>query len=244
MTDYVVLSLAAFCAGALNAVAGGGSFLTLPALVYCGVPPVLANATGTIALLPGYAASTWGFRRELMQLPGLHLPRVLALSLLGGSLGAGLLLLTDNRTFSLLIPWLLLLATGLFAVAPRLLRSHPPASASTALMVLFVVALYGGYFNGGLGILLLAALSLLGHSNLNAMNGVKNLLSTGLTAIAVIVYAAGELVLWPYAVVMMVAASAGGLFGAQLAKNLPPPALRLGITGIGAIMTILFFAKS
>lgn len=267
MTDFLLLSVAAFCAGALNAVAGGGSFLTLPALIYCGVPPVLANATGTVALLPGYAASSWGFRHELRQLQGLNVSRLLLLSLLGGSLGAGLLLLTDNRTFSALIPWLLLLATLLFAGAPWLTarradaaRASPrhsnPASATAsatasasasptlALATLFAVALYGGYFNGGLGILLLAALSLLGQRDLHAINGVKNLVSMVLTAIAVVIYAAGDVVVWPYALVMMLAASVGGLCGAGVAKRLPAAVLRTVIIGIGAIMTALFFATA
>jgi uncharacterized membrane protein YfcA len=152
MNEYLLLSLAAFFAGTLNAVAGGGSFLTLPALIYCGVPPVIANATGTVALLPGYAASTWGFRQELKQLQGLHLPRLLMLSLFGGSLGAGLLLITDNNTFNQLIPWLLLVATLLFAFAPKLMAGRTQALPLVALSALFLVAIYGGYFNGGLGI--------------------------------------------------------------------------------------------
>ncbi len=241
MNEYLLLSFAAFFAGALNAVAGGGSFLTLPALVYCGVPPIIANATGTVALLPGYAASTWGFRQELKQLQGLHLPRLLMLSLFGGSLGAGLLLITDNNTFNQLIPWLLLIATLLFAFAPKLMTGRTQASPVVALMAIFVVAIYGGYFNGGLGILLLAALSLLGHSNLNVMNGVKNLVSTVLTAIAVVIYASGDVIAWPQAIVMMLAATAGGYWGAKIAKRLPAPTLRRGIIAIGAVMTVLFF---
>lgn len=245
MTEYLLLTLAAFAAGALNAVAGGGSFLTLPALIYCGVPPVIANATGTVALLPGYAASTWGFRQALRELKGLALPRVLMLSVLGGSLGAGLLLVTDNHTFNQLMPWLLLAATALFALAPRLLASRQGRSASpmVALAALTVVAIYGGYFNGGLGILLLAALSLLGHSNLNAMNGVKNLLSTVLTAIAVMIYALGDLVLWPQALLMMLTATAGGYWGARVAQRLPAGTLRLGIIAVGLAMSLIFFLR-
>ena len=194
-----------------------------------------------MALLPGYAASTWGFRQELKQMQGLHLPRLLLLSLFGGSLGAGLLLITDNNTFNQLIPWLLLIATLLFAFAPKLMAGRTQASPVVAMSALFVVAIYGGYFNGGLGILLLAALSLLGHSNLNAMNGVKNLVSTVLTAIAVMIYAAGDVVAWPQALIMMLAATAGGYWGAKVAKRLPALALRRGIIAIGAVMTVLFF---
>ncbi|RYF79003.1 MAG: sulfite exporter TauE/SafE family protein [Comamonadaceae bacterium] len=212
MFDTAVLLAAAFVAGALNAVAGGGSFLTLPALVLTGVPPVMANATGTVALLPGYLASAWGFREDLQAPPGLSLRRLLALSLLGGALGAALLLLTSDAAFRRIVPWLLL-----------------------------AVAAYGGYFNGGLGILLLALFGLLGQTNLHAMNGVKTLVSAMLTAIAVLLYAAGGLVLWEQALLMMVAATLGGYGGARVARRIPAPWLRAGIVATGLVMAGLFF---
>ncbi|MBE2260358.1 MAG: sulfite exporter TauE/SafE family protein [Rhodobacteraceae bacterium] len=249
--DAVSLALllgAAFVAGALNAVAGGGSFLTLPALVFTGVPTVVANATGTVALLPGYVSGVLGFREDLQAPPGLSLPALTLLSLLGGAIGAVLLLLTDDHTFRKLVPWLLLVATLLFAVGPRLMqqvRSGPAgdASASRSAIGMLAVAIYGGYFNGGLGILLLALFGLLGQTNLNAMNGAKNLVSALLTSIAVAVYAWGGLVAWPQALVMMVAATAGGYFGARVARRLPAPALRAGIVAIGLIMALLFFVR-
>ena len=120
MFDIALLLGAAFVAGALNAVAGGGSFLTLPALVFVGVPPVVANATGTVALLPGYLAGAWGFREDLAPPPSLSLRAVVLLSLVGGSAGAGLLLLTSDSVFQRIVPWLLLVATALFALAPQL----------------------------------------------------------------------------------------------------------------------------
>jgi uncharacterized membrane protein YfcA len=202
MFDTALLLAAAFVAGALNAVAGGGSFLTLPALVFTGVPPVAANATGTVALLPGYMAGAWGFRE-------------------------------------------LLAATAMFAFGPQLRRwagaSHGPVSASKAGLGMLAVAAYGGYFNGGLGILLLALFGLLGQTQLNAMNGMKNLVSALLTAIAVAIYAAGGIVEWKQALLMMVAATLGGYGGARVARKLPAPVLRWGIVATGLVMAAVFF---
>jgi uncharacterized membrane protein YfcA len=239
-----LLLSAAFAAGALNAAAGGGSFLTLPALILAGLPPVAANATGTVALLPGYVSATLGFRDDLRMPPGLSLARLVAASLMGGAAGAGLLLLTPNDAFDALIPWLLLLATGAFALGPRLLqlrRASGPARPLVSLLAVFVVAIYGGYFNGGLGIILLALFGLLGLPELNAANGLKNLVSALLTAIAVAVYAWGGAVVWPQALVMMLAATAGGYLGARVVRRIRAHTVRYGVIAIGLLMTALFF---
>ena len=243
MFETALLLTAAFVAGALNSVAGGGSFLTLPALVFVGVPPVVANATGTVALLPGYAAGAWGFREDTQAPPGLSMARLVVLSLVGGALGAGLLLVTSNDTFSIVVPWLLLVATVLFALGPKLREWTAGGKPSTAKATagVLVVAAYGGYFNGGLGILLLALFGLLGQTQLNAMNGLKNLVSTLLTAIAVAVYAIGGVVNWRYALLMMVAATAGGYIGARVARRIPALWLRWGIVATGLVMTGIFF---
>lgn len=250
LPDALLLLAAAFGAGALNAVAGGGSFLTLPALVWTGVPPVVANATGTVALLPGYLASVWGQRQDMQAPPGLSLWAVALLSLLGGALGAGLLLLTPHATFSRIVPWLLLLATALFAFGPWL-RQWASGTAGTAGAAprwrvgvgLLAVGVYGGYFNGGLGILLLAFWSLCGAMSLHQMNALKNGVSALLAAIAVAVYAAGGVVQWPQALLMMLAATAGGYTGARLARRIPVPWLRAGIVLTGLAMAALFFAR-
>ena len=245
MFEIALLLSAAFVAGALNAVAGGGSFLTLPALVFVGVPPVVANATGTVALLPGYAAGAWGFREDTAPPPGLSMRLLVALSLIGGAAGAALLLVTSNEMFAIIVPWLLLVATILFAFGPQLrelLAGGKPSTAKATAGVL-AVAVYGGYFNGGLGILLLALFGLLGQTNLNAMNGLKNWVSALLTAIAVAIYAAGGVVLWPQALLMMVAATAGGYGGARVARRIPATWLRWGIVATGLVMAGLFFWK-
>ena len=247
--NLALLCGAALIAGGLNAVAGGGSFLTLPALVFTGVPTVTANATGTIALLPGYASAALGFQKDLKAPPGLSLWTLTFLSLLGGAIGAVLLVVTDDRTFRKLVPWLLLFATLLFAIGPTLARrtdgDRPGnASPSGSRASILAVSIYGGYFNGDLGILLIALFSLLGQTNLNAMNGAKNVVSALLTSIAAVVYAYGGVVAWPQALVMMIAATIGGYFGARVARRLPVPVLRAGIVSTRLLMTVLFFLLS
>lgn len=249
MLETAILLVAAFFAGTLNAVAGGGSFLTLPALIFVGVPPVVANATGTVALLPGYVASIAGSREDMEPAPGLSMRSVIALSLVGGVVGAALLLVTSDAAFKRLIPWLLLLATAMFAFGPQLRQwagrhhSEGPPSQLKASVGLLLVAGYGGYFNGGMGILMLALFGLLGQTRLNAMNAIKNLVSTLLTAIAVAIYAAGGIVQWKEALIMMAAATLGGYLGARGARKLPPVVLRWSIVAIGLVMTVLFFLK-
>jgi uncharacterized membrane protein YfcA len=246
VAEAVVLVAAASVAGAMNAMAGGGSFLTLPALVYAGVPPVAANATGTAALLPGYASSAYGFRRDIRPVAGIGVGRLAAVSLAGGLAGAALLLLTPDGVFRAVVPWLLLAATALFAFGGRLsagLRRLGAGGRGATLAGLLAVSVYGGYFNGGLGILLLAQLGLAGLSDLNAMNGLKSLLSAVLTAVAVATYAAGGAVHWPAAAVMVPAAVAGGYLGARLARRIPPGALRAGIVAVGLCMTAAFLAS-
>lgn len=238
--------VAAFFAGALNAVAGGGSFLTLPALIFIGVPPVAANATGTAALLPGYVASAWKYRHDLRPLATLTLPIICLLSLIGGAAGATLLLVTSDSAFRVMVPWLILIGTVLFAFGPWLLRqkrtsSHAPHFVSVSTVL--IATIYGGYFNGGLGILLLALFTLLGETSLNAMNGMKSIISCLLTAIAVIIYASGDAIVWSAALPMMISATFGGYLGAAWGRKVPAPILRWGIVAVGLIMTGLFFAK-
>lgn len=248
MFDWPLLLAAAFVAGALNAVAGGGSFLTLPALVFTGVPPVVANATGTVALLPGYVAGAWGFREDMQAPPSLTMREVVLLSLVGGAAGAALLLLTSDAAFRRVVPWLLLVATAMFAFGPQLRQWAGSSSRGTASpwrsrLGMLAVSGYGGYFNGGLGILLLALFSMLGQSRINAMNGMKNLVSVLLTAIAVAIYAAGGVVEWRKAVIMMVATTLGGYLGARGARLIPASWLRGGIVATGLLMSVLFFLR-
>lgn len=242
MSDMILLALAAFAAGVLNTIAGGGSFLTFPALVATGVPPVAANATSAVAVFPGYLFGALGFRREIGGIGRARLIRLSAITLAGGLTGALLLLFSSDQAFSAVIPFLLLAATLAFQFSARIGRfaaSHalkPEGAAG-----LFLVCVYGGYFNGGLGILMLALFALWGMEDLHRMNGLKNWLSFALASISVAAFAAAGLVVWPEALLMMAAASLGGYAGAPLARALPSGVIRGGIIAVGYTMTAVFF---
>ena len=247
MDGSIILFLAAFLAGILNAIAGGGSFLTFPALVFAGVPPVAANATSAVAVFPGYLGAVAGFRKELRQLDNSFLIRYLLASLAGGLCGALLLLITSNEIFSFLIPWLLLFATLLFGCGQSLLdrlRHGNPVGGKTGMVVIFAVSVYGGYFNGGLGIILLAALLFVGMSDLHLMNGLKNGISFAIALISVAIFSVAGLVHWKEALLMMIATTMGGYCGAVIAKKTPILVLKYLITCIGLIMSVLFFLRT
>lgn len=258
MTDtliqWLALGLAAWGAGALNAVAGGGSFLTFPALVWAGVPPIAANATSAFAVMPGYAGSVLGFKAELAALPRATLAREMLISAGGGVAGALLLLITPAQVFASVVPWLLLLATLLFALGPRIAqwaRRGAAASADERLggqglgrqAGLLLVAVYGGYFNGGLGILLMALYLLAGVRHVHTANALKNLNSLVLSALSVGAFALGGLIVWPQALWMAALATVGGLVGARLSRRLPAQAVRLIVIATGVLMTAVFFAR-
>ncbi len=242
---WAVLAAAAFGAGVLNALAGGGSFLTFPALVWAGVPPIAANATSALAVSPGYWGSTLGFKTELRTLPPAQLRREMALSALGGVLGAGLLLITPAQVFAGVVPWLLLAATALFAVGPALVRRSAGAGwPHWRVPGLLAVSIYGGYFNGGLGILLMALYTLTGESRLNTINALKNLNSLVLSLLSVAAFAWAGAIAWREASLMMLAATAGGMAGARLARRLPALGVRALVIVTGLGMSAAFFARS
>ncbi|MBR9892032.1 sulfite exporter TauE/SafE family protein [Salipiger bermudensis] len=249
MLTTTILALAGFGAGALNAIAGGGTFLTFPALVWVGVPPIMANATATFAALPGYAGSSWAYRRDIQAGDGPSLRALVFAAMLGGTLGALLLLITPEDLFSGVVPWLLLIATLAFAAGPALLRGllasgrRLPDAVSLALLLL--VSIYGGYFNGGLGIMLLAALGLIGMSDLHSMNGLKTLVSLVLSAVSVVTYSLAGLIDWSALIVTGLGCTAGGYFGAHLARRVQDPSLlRAFIVTIGLVTSIVFFAQA
>ncbi|GIX14581.1 MAG: UPF0721 transmembrane protein [Paracoccaceae bacterium] len=246
--QWLLLGLAGFGAGLLNAVAGGGTFLTLPALIHAGVAPVAANATATLVALPGYLGSAWGFRRDMRAEGALGLRVIMAIAALGGVIGGLLLVVTPGDTFMWIVPWLMLLATVLFAAGPGLVArlrrrgASPGRFASAA--VLLAVSVYGGYFNGGLGILLLAAFGLLGHADLHAMNGLKNLLSAVLSVISAATFVAAGLIVWPEGLFMAALATLGGYAGARLSRRIRRTGpLRGFITLVGGLMTLAFFLR-
>jgi uncharacterized protein len=252
LTASPLLAAAAFAAGVLNAIAGGGSFLTFPALVFAGVPPIMANATSALAVSPGYLGSTLGFKVELRELPWRRLWREMAICAVGGVGGALLLLVTPAKLFSGIVPWLLLFATLLFAAGPTIARwakSHadPAAAAATEPrwrdVALLAVAVYGGYFNGGLGILLMALYTVAGESRLNVVNALKNLNSLVLSWLSVGAFVMAGAIAWQPGLLMMVAATAGGFFGARWSKRLPALWIRGGVIATGLMMTALFFLR-
>ncbi|MEW6694524.1 Sulfite exporter TauE/SafE [Tepidimonas thermarum] len=244
----LLLAAAAFAAGALNAVAGGGSFLTFPALVFTGVPPIVANATSAVAVSPGYLGSTWGLRQELAGLPRQRLRREAGIAAAGGVLGALLLLVTPADTFRALVPWLLLFATGVFMAGPALVRrltrhrGQAPGALARA-WGLLAVSVYGGYFNGGLGILLMALYAVTGETRIHTANALKNLNSLVLSWLSVATFAVAGAIAWGPALLMMAAATAGGYAGARAARQLPAQAVRALVTVTGLLMSAVFFLR-
>lgn len=246
MSQWIILAIAAFLAGALNSIAGGGSFLTFPALVMAGIAPIPANATSAVAVFPGYIGGVVGFRTELASQERSFLLRYLVCAFTGGLIGSLLLLVTSNAFFSLLVPWLLLIATLAFGSGEQVLklRKVDYRGSSIEYLTVFLVSIYGGYFNGGLGIILLAVFIVLGHQDLNLMNGLKNVISFFIACVSVAAFSIAGVVQWPEATVMMVASTAGGYYGAVVAKKIPATILKYLITAIGLVMTVIFFYRA
>jgi uncharacterized membrane protein YfcA len=242
---------AAFIAGMMNSVAGGGTLVTFPTLVWLGVDPIRANVTSTVALWPGSLGAMVGFRRELgdsrrwMLLLG-------APSVVGGLLGARLLLLTPTRLFASIVPYLILFATILFAVSEPLMRrlrpndsapangTHAPARAwwVGAINFQFAVSIYGGYFGAGIGILMLAALGFMGLTDIHRMNGLKNFFAACINFVAAAYFIGSGRVEWTHAMIMVVGAIAGGYGGAGLARRLGHTFVKRAVIGIGLLMAL------
>jgi hypothetical protein len=230
----------------MNAVAGGGSFFTFPALVFTGVPPIIANASSTVALFPGALASAWGYREDFQSFEGVSLASVLGVSILGGIGGALLLLYTPDATFDVIVPWLLLTATLAFTFGPwltphlhRSLRIRP----ATLLPTQFLVGLYAGYFGGAIGLIMLAAWSMLGLTDVKAMNPNRTLLGGTMNAAAVVCFVIAGKIWWPQTLMMLVAAVAGGYTGARIGRRMNARHIRFAVTAISVITTIAFFRR-
>lgn len=254
-----MLFVAAFIGGAMNAVAGGGSFFSFPALLFVGLDPKIANATNTVALWPGSAASVGAYRRELHDQR--DAARMLAgVSLGGGLLGALLLLVTPSNVFRQLLPYLMLGATLLFTFSPRINRyvrrldvkksdAHADAVVSVAaarrrsMVLQALIAIYGGFFGGGIGILMLATLALMGLEDIHEMNALKTLLATLINGIAVVTFAIARTVAWPEALVMATGAVLGGYGGAALARRIEPRYVRCFIVVVGFALSAYLFVS-
>ncbi len=249
-SEIALLFGTAAIAGALNSIAGGGSFLSFPLLLFLGIPSVQANATNTVALWPGTLASTGAYRKSLNQnLLRAMLP--LALSTLVGSLiGAWLLLHTRQRTFDKLVPWLLLFGTLLFSVRGKITKwagvNHAggkPSSKTVAWIALLqgLLGIYIGYFGAGVGIVMLPLLVLMGIDNIHSLSGVRTLVITCGNAVAVAVFISAHAVLWPIALVMTLGAILGGYAGAYFAQKMPPKTVGYLMIAIGFGMSAYFF---
>jgi uncharacterized membrane protein YfcA len=244
-----------FCAsaigGVLNAVAGGGSFISFPAILFTGIAPIPANATNSVAVWIGVLASSGAYRKRLDVSSRVMIPLAVS-SFVGGGLGAYFLLHTPARTFLRLLPWLMLAATLLFIFGGRLTRSlrisigkAPSKSALVAATVFaFFVAIYGGYFGGGIGIVTLAMFAALGMNDIHAMNAFKLVLNSLINGIAVLAFVLAGAVLWKQAAIMTAGGVMGGYLGAHYAQKLPAPLVRGLVITVGVSVTTYYFWKS
>ncbi len=226
--------------------AGGGSFVSFPALLFAGVPPVPANATNSIALWPGSVASAFAYRRELAGSRRELVPLSVA-GVVGGAAGSLLLLRTSERSFVLLIPWLLLFATLLFSFGGRIARrvaQGKSASLAAAVTAQLFVSIYGGYFGGGMGIMMLAILSILGMSDIHRMNAMKTLLGALVNGVAVAAFVVAGAVAWAPGSVMIAGGTLGGYAGAAIARKVDPKHVRRLVLAVAWSMTAYFFART
>jgi uncharacterized membrane protein YfcA len=252
LPNAILLFFAAGIAGTMNSVAGGGSFFSFPALIFTHVLPIPANATSTVALWPGTVASAGAYRKHFPK-DFRILAEMLATSVVGGTLGAFILLRTPQSTFMRFVPYLFLLATLLLIFGKRIadwLESTFKTSKRPRWMVVaasnlfqFLIALYGGFFGAGIGIMMLALLTILRMEDIHAMNALKTLLNAAINGAAVVTFIVAGAVLWPQALVMLVGAVAGGYGGAYFAQKIDPQIVRRFVIAVGISMTLYFFVR-
>ncbi len=249
--EGAILFLAALTAGAINSVAGGGSFISFPSLLFIGIPPVNANATSTVALWPGQPASVWAYRREMKGIsPRTFIPLTVN-GIVGGVAGAWVLLVTPQTTFLHLVPWLLLAATLVFTASGRITRwlgqrrsqPHDALVSVHGILLQLVLAFYLGYFGAGAGILMLAVLALLGMDNIHTMNALKAWLTAVSNGVAMLLFIFHRAVYWPEAIIMVIGSLLGGYFGAFFAQKTKPSHVRAIVIVVGFGMTAYFFAR-
>lgn len=241
---------AALAAGAINSVAGGGTLITFPTLIWAGLPSVTANATNTVAIWPGSLGAAWGYREELST-ANRRLLMLVVPSLLGGLAGAMLLARTPPGVFDRIVPYLVLGATGLFMVQHRVQRMTAPTAAqgysvawiAGASAFQFAVGVYGGYFGAGIGILMLAALGVLGMRDIHQMNGLKNVFAVAVNGVAALYFIAAHMVHWPDALVMATGAIAGGYGCVGIARRLGARTVSRIVVAIGLLMTVALLLR-
>jgi uncharacterized membrane protein YfcA len=251
ITEVVLLCASALLAGIVNSVAGGGTLLTFPALVWTLGTSVGANATSTTVLFPGSLAAAWGYRRELKDQRRWIIPLIVP-SLIGGFLGSWLVVSQPEKIFEGLVPWLILLATFLFLLQPVITRwtgigaahQQPSPVLFGGIMVFqFLVALYGGYFGAGIGILMLSSLALMGVGDIHRMNALKSLLASAINGTSVLLFIGYGKVNWQFAAPMIAAAIVGGFLGASVARRLNKNLVRYSVIAIGFVLSGYYFAR-
>ncbi|MCP3869986.1 MAG: sulfite exporter TauE/SafE family protein [Gammaproteobacteria bacterium] len=250
LTELLLLFGAGLAGGVLNSIAGGGSFITFPALLLVGVPPVSANATNTFASCAGYLSGAYAFRNDLYLQKG-ELIKLMVISLIGGVLGAYLLLQTTESLFRETIPWLLLFATLLFVFGGRLNSAlkqlavrHRHASSLGGILlwvILLLVCIYGGFFNAGLGIVILSYLALAGYSDINTMNGLKLLISSSVSVMAIMLFTFEGAIAWYEGSAVLLGTLAGGYAAAHIARRLPQEYVRMFVILASSCITVYFF---
>ncbi len=244
--NFALLAAAGFVAGVMNSVAGGGTFVTFPTLIFTGVPSVVANASNAVALFPASFASAWAYRKNFRNFEGVSFKAMTAVSVVGGVCGALLLIKTPERTFDALVPWLLLAATVIFSFGPTIvprLRSWFSIGPTALLIIQLCIGVYGGYFGGAMGIIMLALYSLFGLTDLNAMNATKTLMAGVINGIALVVFVGAGKIVWPQTVTILIGAVLGGYFGARIARGMNPKHVRAGIIAISVTVTAVFFIR-
>ena len=255
IAQLIFLCSAALVAGAINSVAGGGTLLTFPALTWILGPSaasaVIASATSTVALFPGSLAATWGYRREISSQRRWIVPLLIP-SLIGGSLGTWLVVSQDEAVFQEMVPWLILLASALFLLQPAITRwtgiGRPhelPSTTTMACIIAFqsLIALYGGYFGAGIGILMLSSLALMGIGDIHRMNALKSLLASAINGMSVAVFVLNGKVNWSYALPMIMAGIAGGFIGASVSRKLDRNVVRWVVIAIGFFLSVYYFTR-
>ncbi len=247
MNDIALIALAGLIGGTMNAIAGGGSFVTLPALIAAGVPALNANASSTVALVPSALASAYAYRHDFQDFDGVRFRDMALLSVAGGASGALLLEYTPQSLFNVLVPFLLLFGTLAFAFgqqAGAFLRQRIHITPRMLLVGQFVLGVYGGYFGGAVGVMMLAAWSLMTSASIAAMQPARNLLNAAMNATATLLFVIGGLVFWRETFILFVGAFIGGYFGAFYARGIDPAKARLVISFLNAGMTAYIFWRT
>jgi hypothetical protein len=233
--------------GAMNALAGGGTFATMPTLIALGLPSPVANATSNVALQPGLGASAWAYRKGLGPLAGFSMPVLAAITFAGGLAGSLLLVATPARLFDVVVPWLLLLATIVLAFGQRAavaLHRRVTIGPKTLVVAQILLGIYGGYFGGGVGLMMTAAFGLLAHQEPHKMAGARTLMVATANAAAALIFIVAGMVRWIYCIPMLIGAIVGGYLGARLGQILPPLAIRIWTLLITAVTTAVFFWRA